>query len=164
MNQGVPNCPNDAGPCSKQPLDVQPCDNDVINSMLQFLPPPPPPLSPTPTPCTDQDNDGWCQQLDCNDNNPWVFRDADSDGFCEDVDCNDNDSSAYPGASLGLEPASGADKNCNYQDDFWEVSCGPIAEQRCRAAGKDWEASKCQCNFYSDPSPILVDVLGTDLG
>ena len=83
MNQGVPNCPNDSGPCSKQPLDVQPCDNDTINSMLQFLPPPPPPESPTPTPCTDQDNDGWCQQQDCNDGNPWASRDADSDGYAD---------------------------------------------------------------------------------
>jgi hypothetical protein len=160
MNLGVPNCPNDQAPCGKKPTDIQPCDNDAINGILQFLPPPPPPASPTPTPCTDQDNDGWCQQLDCNDSNPWAFRDGDGDGYCEDIDCDDNDPAAHPGAYLGLEPTPGDDKNCNNLDDFWEVSCGPIAEQRCRAAGKNWEGAKCQCNFFSDPSPILIDVMG----
>ena len=48
-------------------------------------------------------------------------------------------------------------------DDYDELGLGPcgwLAEQQCRAAGKNWEPGRCTCTFFSDPSPILIDVLG----
>ncbi|MCB9297016.1 MAG: T9SS type A sorting domain-containing protein [Lewinellaceae bacterium] len=48
----------------------------------------------TPTACTgigDNDNDGVCADVDCDDNNPNITtQDADGDGLCSDVDCDDN--------------------------------------------------------------------------
>ncbi len=122
-------------------------------------------ISPTPTPtptdgCPDDDHDGVCNDSDCNDNAFWASFDRDSDGFCEDVDCNDVDPRIYPGAPIDTEPIPGEDWNCNGQDDYRERFCGIDAELSCRAAGRDWEASHCQCNFFSDPSPVLVDVAG----
>ncbi|MCA1806838.1 MAG: SprB repeat-containing protein, partial [Actinobacteria bacterium] len=55
-----------------------------------------------PTECTgigDEDMDGVCTDIDCDDNDPNnTFADVDGDGFCSDVDCDDNDSSVFPGA------------------------------------------------------------------
>jgi hypothetical protein len=116
--------------------------------------------TPTPTTCIDNDQDGICTANDCNDNAFWASFDLDGDGFCEDEDCNDLMGSIYPGAPLPTEPFSGEDRNCNGQDDWREVNCGVQAELNCRAAGRDWDASHCQCNFFSDPSPILIDISG----
>ena len=116
--------------------------------------------SPTPTACIDNDDDGICAAADCNDNAFWASFDLDGDGFCEDEDCNDLISSIYPGAPLPTEPIGGEDRNCNGQDDWREVNCGAQAEMNCRAAGRDWDGSHCQCNFFSDPSPILIDISG----
>lgn len=124
--------------------------------------------SPTPTPppvidCTDNDHDGVCAQQDCDDSNVWSSFDLDGDGFCNGNDCNDSDPTIYPGAPLDNETSGGEDRNCNGQDDYDEQGLGPcgwLREQQCRAAGKDWEAGHCTCEFYSDPSPILIDVLG----
>lgn len=122
-------------------------------------------ITPTPTPtpaneCPDHDNDGICDANDCNDNSFWASFDWDSDGYCEDADCNDFNAGIYPGAPIDTEPMPGEDRNCNGQDDYRERFCGLDAELSCRAAGRDWDASHCQCNFFSDPSPILIDVLG----
>ena len=126
-----------------------------------------PSASPTPTPspgaCPDSDGDSVCDDQDCNDSNPNASRDMDGDGFCEDVDCNDANPQVYPGAPLDNETVGGEDRNCNGQDDYDEQGLGPcgwLAEQQCRAAGKDWDAGHCTCTFYSDPSPILINVLG----
>jgi hypothetical protein len=148
-----------------KPLDVQPCDNNAINSILEFFPPPPPPPTPTPTPIdsVDNDQDGICAFQDCDDNNYWARFDIDGDGFCDANDCNDANPSVYPGAAMDPETSGGEDRNCNGQDDYDEQGLGPcgwLAEQQCRAAGKNWEAGHCTCTFYSDPSPILIDVLG----
>jgi hypothetical protein len=119
--------------------------------------------SPTPTPpstCPDGDFDAICDPQDCNDSDPWASFDMDGDGFCEDVDCNDADPMVYPGAQLDSETSGGEDRNCNGQDDYDEQGLGPcgwLAEQQCRAGGKDWDASHCMCTFYSDPSPILIE-------
>ena len=125
---------------------------------------PEPIVTPTPTPtpvtCVDNDQDGICAADDCNDNSLWASHDWDGDGFCEDVDCNDFNGGIYPGAPIAAEPAPGEDRNCNGQDDWHEIYCGVQAEINCRTAGRDWDASHCQCSFYSDPSPILIDVLG----
>ena len=49
----------------------------------------------TPTACTgigDNDGDGVCSDVDCNDNDPGITtQDTDGDGLCSDVDCDDND-------------------------------------------------------------------------
>ena len=118
--------------------------------------------TPTPTPihCVYNDNDGICAANDCNDNSFWTSFDWDGDGFCEDVDCNDFNSSIYPGAPIDTEPMPGEDRNCDGEDDYRERFCGLDAEASCRAAGRDWDGSHCQCNFFSDPSPILIDVVG----
>lgn len=123
-----------------------------------FVTPTPTP-TPTPNECTDNDNDSICAQDDCNDSSFWASFDWDSDGHCEDVDCNDFDASIYPGAPLETEPTHG-DRNCNGEDDWREVYCSIAAEMACDAAGRDWDASHCVCNFFSDPSPILIDVQG----
>jgi len=120
-------------------------------------------ITPTPTPtpeCPDNDHDGICAANDCNDNSFWTSFDWDGDGFCEDVDCNDFNPGIYPGAPLDAEPIPGEDRNCNGADDYREQFCGTDAELRCRAAGRNWDGSHCQCNFFSDPSPVLLDVLG----
>jgi hypothetical protein len=122
--------------------------------------------TPTPTPssnCPDSDGDSICDAQDCNDNAAWASFDLDGDGFCEDVDCADMNALAYPGAPLDPETNGGEDRNCNGQDDYDEQGlgrCGWLNEMRCRAAGKDWEPGLCTCTFYTDPSPILIDVLG----
>lgn len=124
---------------------------------------PTPTPTPTPATCPDNDGDGVCDAQDCNDSNSWASFDIDGDGFCEDVDCNDANPLVYPGAPLDIETSGGEDRNCNGQDDYDEQGLGPcgwLAEQRCRAAGKDWDPGHCQCTFYSDPSPILIDILG----
>lgn len=121
---------------------------------------PTPTPTPTPNECVDNDHDGICAADDCNDNSFWTSRDWDGDGFCEDVDCHDFDPTIYPGAPIDTEPMPGEDRNCNGVDDYRERFCGTDAEASCRAAGRDWDASHCQCNFFSDPSPILIDVLG----
>src|SRR5215216_1683471 len=124
-------------------------------------PTPTPTATPTPAECPDNDHDGVCDAQDCNDNNPWASFDIDGDGFCEDVDCNDANPMVHPGAPLDPETEGGEDRNCNGQDDYDEQGLGPcgwLAEQRCRAAGKNWD--RCACTFFSDPSPILTDILG----
>ncbi len=126
-------------------------------------PTPTPTATPTPAECPDNDHDGICDAQDCNDSNPWASFDMDGDNFCQDVDCNDANPMVYPGAPLDPETGGGEDRNCNGQDDYNEQGlglCGWLAEQRCRAGGKDWDQSHCTCTFFSDPSPILVDTLG----
>ena len=57
-----------------------------------------------------------------------------------------------PQGTAGPETSGGEDRNCNGQDDYDEQGLGPcgwLAEQRCRAAGKDWKAAPC--TFCSDP-------------
>jgi hypothetical protein len=121
--------------------------------------------NPTPTPvaCVDNDNDGVCAAQDCNDSNASARFDVDGDGYCDNVDCNDANPQVYPGAPLDPETTGGEDRNCNGQDDYDEQGLGPcgwLAEQQCRAAGKDWDQGHCKCTFFSDPSPILIDILG----
>lgn len=48
-----------------------------------------------------------------------VGGDADQDSYCANVDCDDNDPDTYPGAPIYCE--SGYDRNCNSVDD--EVEC-----------------------------------------
>jgi len=85
--------------------------------------------------CVDADGDGFCADVDCDDNDPLVYPgapercdgkdnncngitdegcedcvDNDGDGFCADVDCDDNDPFVYPGAP---ERCDGKDTNCN---------------------------------------------------
>lgn len=127
---------------------------------------PSPTPTTTPTPpgtCPDADHDSICDAQDCNDSNPNASFDLDGDGFCEGVDCNDANPAVHPGAQLDPETAGGEDRNCNGQDDYSEQGLGPcgwLAEQTCRNAGKNWEPGRCTCTFFSDPSPILIDVLG----
>ena len=51
--------------------------------------------------------------------------DADGDGYRADMDCNDSDATIYPGASAYC--TMGADRNCNFIDDYDECygSGGP---------------------------------------
>jgi hypothetical protein len=139
--------------CSKRTSD------DLGGSFEEPTPTPTPEPNPTPD-CPDNDHDNICDADDCNDNAFWASFDWDSDGFCEDVDCNDNNPYIYPGAPIDTEPMPGEDRNCNGIDDYRERFCGLDAEVSCRAAGRDWDASHCKCNFFSDPSPIVIDVLG----
>jgi len=121
-----------------------------------------PESSPIPI-CPDNDQDAVCNDDDCNDGNANAAFDLDGDGFCEDVDCNDTNSQVYPGAPLDPETTGNEDRNCNGQDDYHEQGLGPcgwLAEQMCRAAGKNWEPGRCTCEFFSDPSPIVIDVFG----
>ena len=41
---------------------------------------------------------------------PQQCRDIDGDGYCADIDCNDNNSAVYPGAP---DPPGGLDENCD---------------------------------------------------
>lgn len=126
-------------------------------------PTPTPTPSPTPINCVDRDGDGVCAFQDCNDNNPSARFDMDGDGYCDNVDCNDANPLIHPNAQLDPETMGGEDRNCNGVDDYDEQGLGPcgwLAAQQCRTAGKDWDAARCQCNFFSEPSPILIDVLG----
>lgn len=153
---------DDVAQANRQFASPQTCTTDSPNGVAQFQEPTPTP-TPTPTDCIDNDHDGICAAQDCNDNNQWASFDMDGDGFCSDVDCDDTNPQVYPGAPLDPETAGGEDRNCNNQDDADEQGlgrCGWLAEQRCRAAGKDWDAGHCVCTFYSDPSPVLIDVVG----
>lgn len=135
----------------------------VRPTTMTFEVEPSPTPTPTPNNCVDQDGDGVCAFQDCDDNNGFARFDMDGDGYCEDVDCNDANSQVHPNAPLDPETQGGEDRNCNVTDDYDEQGLGPcgwLAEQHCLAAGKDWDGAHCQCNFFSDPSPILIDVLG----
>lgn len=48
MNPPTIDCPNDN--CDGQPDDITPCDNEVVNQVLQYFPPPPPPPQGTCNP------------------------------------------------------------------------------------------------------------------
>ncbi len=156
---------------SVQPNDVA-MVNRHLNNRFECTSPQKQPLpnnpgaTPTPTPtsgCIDLDRDGVCVPQDCNDGNPWASSDIDGDGYCEDVDCNDANPLVYPGAFIDPETTGGEDRNCNGVDDYDEQglgACGSDAEERCRAAGKLWDSTRCTCTFASDPTPVLLDVLG----
>lgn len=154
--------PNDVQMVNKHFADRLQCSRNRRTSMSFGTSVTPTP-TPTPTECTDNDSDGICLQHDCDDFNYWSSYDFDGDGFCNGSDCNDYNPAIYPGAPLDPETSGGEDRNCNGQDDYDEQGLGPcgwLREKQCRDAGKDWDAGHCQCTFFSDPSPVLIDVSG----
>lgn len=145
--------PNDVEMVNKQFNEAtrHQCTHTRTTSMTFGAGPTPTP-TPTPVSCIDNDQDGLCAPQDCNDNSFWSRIDFDGDGYCDESDCNDYDPYSYPGAPLDTEPSPGDDRNCNDIDDYREVFCSLAAEQQCRAAGKDWDASHCTCSS----TPILL--------
>ena len=129
------------------------CDNDVVKQYYSCPTTPPPTPTPTPSPspyptptptpppdpCTDADRDGWCAEVDCDDNNP----------------------NAYPGAPIDPNTEGGEDLNCNGVDDA--VDAGDPQTKRCITQ----HCSDCYNNggTYCSPTggcwtPILLDIHG----
>ena len=80
----------------------------------------------------DNDGDGICTPLDCDDNNPAITDvDLDGDGFCSQEDCDDNDSSIFVGAVCDDEnPGTENDQIDSNCDCAGDIIYGSLTDPR----------------------------------
>jgi hypothetical protein len=132
------------------------------------------------TPCTDNDRDGACADVDCNDGDNTVKPgaveacgnsrddncdgqvdencagcvDRDADGVCANVDCNDEDGTVRPGGAERC--GDGVDNDCNGQVD---ESCA-----NCTDADGDGYCVPTDCNDgAANVNPTVAEICGNGL-
>ena len=85
--------------------------------------------------------------------------DVDEDGFCDDIDCNDNDASIYPGA---IETCNNIDDNCDGLADFGNtVSWTGNGNSNLWSDPTNWDQNivplECQHVLIDDNASVMVD-------
>lgn len=85
--------------------------------------------------------------------------DNDMDGFCSDLDCNDNDANIYPGA---LELCNNLDDNCDSISDAgsstsWTGDAGTDLWSDAQNWDQDMVPLPCQHVIIDDNSAVIVD-------
>lgn len=117
--------------------------------------------------CTDNDGDGVCAGVDCDDNDPTAQVDGDGDGFCGMNDCDDTDSAVAQQCCVDQDGDGVCSAfDCDDQDaQVWDCCVDQDADGFC--ADEDCDdldpnvSTDCGCNI--EPTVIPVEGLTIDL-
>jgi len=134
------------------------------------------------TSCVDSDGDGWCDDVDCDDEDADITPatvcfeggsscvEADGDGWCDDVDCNDSDVEITPatvcfegGSSCVEADGDGWCDDVDCDDNDVEITPATVCYEggsSCVDADGDGWCGDADCDDFDPKAPAGVCIFG----